>query len=155
MAWAKFYPQDDGVGWYTNTNSDAFNTFFEEHGPHNKMDNYGSFYDLMDEEDDRVELYDFVNRKIIMKEVDELPTNSSKSEADVNTSEAVALIQKQEREEVEEIIVAYEKQNEIFRWLLGYEDFPERKAGEGAYWWRKPLREKLNKIRKLSTSSED
>lgn len=71
------------------------------------------------------------------------------------TSEALALIQKQEREEVEEIIVAYEKQNEIFRWLLGYEDFPERKAGEGAYWWRKPLREKLNKIRKLSTSSEE
>jgi hypothetical protein len=35
---------------------------------------------------------------------------------------------------------------EIFKWLLGYSDFPERKEGEGAYWWRKELRVKLNDI---------
>lgn len=34
----------------------------------------------------------------------------------------------------------------IFRWLLGYENFPERKEGEGAYWWRKELRERLKKL---------
>jgi hypothetical protein len=32
---------------------------------------------------------------------------------------------------------------EIFLWLLGYTNFPERKLGDGAYWWRKDLRKKL------------
>jgi hypothetical protein len=67
MAFAKFYPSDDNVGWYTNVQSDDFNNFFKEHGPHNKMDNYGSFWDLVDEDDDRVKLYDFEKRKIIMQ----------------------------------------------------------------------------------------
>jgi hypothetical protein len=35
---------------------------------------------------------------------------------------------------------------EVFKWLLGYYDFPERKGGDGAYWWRKELRLKLNEI---------
>jgi hypothetical protein len=35
---------------------------------------------------------------------------------------------------------------EIFKWLLGYYDFPERKKGEGAYWWRVELRKKLSEI---------
>jgi len=70
MAFAKFYPDDAGIGWYSRIEAEQFNTFFEEHGNHNKMDNYGSFYDLMDEDDDRVELYDFDKRKIIMKKVE-------------------------------------------------------------------------------------
>lgn len=35
---------------------------------------------------------------------------------------------------------------EIFEWLLGYNDFPERQDGEGAYYWRTHLREKLKTI---------
>lgn len=35
---------------------------------------------------------------------------------------------------------------EIFLWLLGYSDFPERKLGDGTYWWRKELRQKLKAI---------
>lgn len=35
---------------------------------------------------------------------------------------------------------------EIFRWLLGYTDFRQREEGEGAYWWRKELRERLKAI---------
>lgn len=68
MAWAKFYPTtgDHGVGWYTNTNNEAFNKFFEEHDPHNEMDDYGSFYDLMDENDERIKLLDWEKRKITM-----------------------------------------------------------------------------------------
>ena len=27
-------------------------------------------------------------------------------------------------------------------WALGYTDFRERREGEGAYWWRKELRER-------------
>lgn len=34
----------------------------------------------------------------------------------------------------------------IFEWLLGHTDFPARKDREGAYYWRKELRKKLNKI---------
>lgn len=34
----------------------------------------------------------------------------------------------------------------IFKWLLGYTDFPDRKEGEPAYYWRKHLREKLKYI---------
>jgi len=34
----------------------------------------------------------------------------------------------------------------IFKWLLGYKSFPKRKDGDGLYWWRKELRNKLNKI---------
>lgn len=32
---------------------------------------------------------------------------------------------------------------ELLIWLLGYTDFPQRKEGEGAYYWRKHLRKKL------------
>jgi len=35
---------------------------------------------------------------------------------------------------------------QIFRWLLGYEDFPQRVSGEGRYYWRKYLRRKLSEI---------
>lgn len=28
------------------------------------------------------------------------------------------------------------------KWVLGYSDFRARKEGEGAYWWRKELRER-------------
>ncbi len=38
-----------------------------------------------------------------------------------------------------------EEFKKILRWLLGYESFPKRKDGEGAYYWRKHLRDKLNK----------
>lgn len=31
---------------------------------------------------------------------------------------------------------------EAIVWALGYTDFRERQNGEGAYWWRKELREK-------------
>ena len=34
----------------------------------------------------------------------------------------------------------------IFEWLLGHTDFPARKDGDGAYYWRKELRKKLNEI---------
>lgn len=70
MAFAKFYPSDDGIGWYTHNKElgDDFNNFFEEHGKHNEMDNYGQFWDLVDEMDDRVKLYDYPNRKILMED---------------------------------------------------------------------------------------
>lgn len=32
---------------------------------------------------------------------------------------------------------------EIYRWLLGHDDFPARQEGQGMYYWRTPLREKL------------
>lgn len=32
---------------------------------------------------------------------------------------------------------------EIFEWLLGYSDFPEKRQGDGAFWWRKELRHRL------------
>lgn len=35
---------------------------------------------------------------------------------------------------------------EIFKWLLGYYNFPERKEGDGAYWWRRELRRRLAAI---------
>jgi hypothetical protein len=35
---------------------------------------------------------------------------------------------------------------EVFRWLLGYTDFPERQKGDGLYWWRKELRQKLKAL---------
>ena len=37
------------------------------------------------------------------------------------------------------------KEIEIFRWLLGYSDFPIKKEGEGNYYWRSELRKKLDK----------
>ena len=37
---------------------------------------------------------------------------------------------------------------EIFDWLDGRgEDFPERKEGEGAYYWRNHLRQKLQSLK--------
>ena len=36
----------------------------------------------------------------------------------------------------------------IFKWLLGEYDFPARKEGEGAYWWRTELRKKLSRLEK-------
>lgn len=35
---------------------------------------------------------------------------------------------------------------DIFRWLLGYFNFPERKEKEGAYYWRSHLRKRLYRI---------
>jgi hypothetical protein len=35
---------------------------------------------------------------------------------------------------------------EIFRWLLGSDDFPYRKEGEGMFYWRDELLQKLNDI---------
>ena len=35
---------------------------------------------------------------------------------------------------------------QIFEWLLGYDDFPQRQSGEGRYYWRKYLRKKLSQI---------
>lgn len=40
----------------------------------------------------------------------------------------------------------YDNHKEIYKWLLGYSDFPARKQGEGAYYWRKELRKKLKEI---------
>lgn len=39
-----------------------------------------------------------------------------------------------------------EKHIEIYRWLVGYYDFPERQEGVGAYWWRSHLMDKLKAI---------
>lgn len=39
-----------------------------------------------------------------------------------------------------------EKHIEIYRWLVGYYDFPERQDGMGAYWWRSHLMDKLKNI---------
>jgi hypothetical protein len=33
---------------------------------------------------------------------------------------------------------------DIFAWLLGYTDFRQREPGEGAYWWRKELRQRMD-----------
>jgi hypothetical protein len=38
------------------------------------------------------------------------------------------------------------KHIEIYRWLCGYYDFPERLEGIGAYWWRSHLMQKLLEI---------
>mgnify|MGYP001791670578 CR=1 FL=1 len=35
---------------------------------------------------------------------------------------------------------------EIFKWLDGQGDFPARKEGQGAYWWRIDLRKKLARL---------
>ena len=43
------------------------------------------------------------------------------------------------------IVSMTKKIRPILRWLFGYTDFPMRKDGEGAYWWRTYLREKLKK----------
>lgn len=77
QAWAKFYPtgtfiggpDDDpeNTGWYTNVEAEDFNSFFREHERHNKMDNYGSFWDLMDENDDRIKLLNWSTRKLTIK----------------------------------------------------------------------------------------
>jgi hypothetical protein len=36
-----------------------------------------------------------------------------------------------------------ERHEQIYRWLLGYEDFPQRGKLDGAYYWRNHLRSKL------------
>ena len=38
------------------------------------------------------------------------------------------------------------KHIEIYKWLLGYGDFPLKKDGEGNFYWRKHLRDKLADI---------
>lgn len=38
------------------------------------------------------------------------------------------------------------RMREIFAWLQGYSDFPERKEGEGAYWWRRELNRRLEAL---------
>jgi len=38
------------------------------------------------------------------------------------------------------------KHIKIYRWLCGYFDFPIREEGDGAYYWRSHLRNKLKKI---------
>jgi len=35
---------------------------------------------------------------------------------------------------------------ELLAWLHGYTDFPERKAGDGAYWWRKELTKRMEAV---------
>ncbi|MBU2061715.1 MAG: hypothetical protein KKH44_07710 [Bacteroidetes bacterium] len=39
-----------------------------------------------------------------------------------------------------------EKAIKIFRWLLGYESFPDKKEGDPNYYWRSHLRAFLNEI---------
>ena len=43
---------------------------------------------------------------------------------------------------------------EVFRWLLGYEEFPTKKAGEKTYYWRTHLRDKLAAIGITITDEE-
>lgn len=43
------------------------------------------------------------------------------------------------------------KYNQIILWLLGYHDFPERAKGEGAYYWRTHL---INKLKNFGLWSE-
>lgn len=43
---------------------------------------------------------------------------------------------------------------EIFNWLLGYTTFPKRKEGEGMFWWRKELREKVSHLKSGEERSE-
>lgn len=67
MAFAKFYPSDTDCGWYSHTDSEDFNTFFEEHGKCNKMDSYGDFWDILTEGDERLKLIDHTTSKITLK----------------------------------------------------------------------------------------
>ena len=39
-----------------------------------------------------------------------------------------------------------EKHNQVYLWLLGYNDFPLKPEGGPAYWWRSKLREKLESL---------
>ena len=39
-----------------------------------------------------------------------------------------------------------EKMKDVFAWLNGYEDFPQRKDGQGLYYWRVWLDKKLKEI---------
>ena len=57
-------------------------------------------------------------------------------------------ISKEEREVIDAAVEYRVPQPtlEIFSWLLGYTDFPERQTGQGAYWWRSVLREKLKDV---------
>jgi hypothetical protein len=50
-----------------------------------------------------------------------------------------------------------EKQNFeiLFKWLLGYYYFPERKNGDGLFWWRVELRKRLDNIGFVFDSLED
>ncbi len=71
---------------------------------------------------------------------------------DINTTDGLsasewvlrtALAEKERSELRVELARVREADNEIFLWLLGHRDFPERQEGDGAYWWRKELRMKL------------
>lgn len=37
-------------------------------------------------------------------------------------------------------------------WALGYEDFAERRPGQGAYWWRKELAERAGQLADFSVA---
>jgi|GEM_PF-5157468 len=55
---------------------------------------------------------------------------------------ALKLVERQGKE----IEALRTKNNDVYAWLFGYTDFPMRKEGEGAYWWRKYLRDKLTEL---------
>lgn len=64
----------------------------------------------------------------------------SKTEAKIKNNQLDAL------REVLKHVERQEKQTRnIFRWLLGYKDFPVRGAS-GPYWWRTYLRAKIKKL---------
>lgn len=66
-----------------------------------------------------------------------------------NLIDKTILLAEQESNRLEKLVsqkFTEEKAIKIFRWLLGYTDFPPRKDGEGAYWWRSNLRVLLNSI---------
>lgn len=55
------------------------------------------------------------------------------------TNQANNAITRAERAEAER-----DKLKAAIRWALGYEDWPERKDGEGAFYWRKELRRRAD-----------
>jgi len=79
-----------------------------------------------------------------IKEFDELRTTSMEEDS-------VVVISNQDAETVKDFIEHLLEKEEgkhikIYRWLCGYFDFPIREEGDGAYYWRSHLRNKLKKI---------
>ena len=70
----------------------------------------------------------YVNR---LHEIKTIPTRVKVMAKACNTFHQQAM--KEERE----------KHEEIYKWLLGYMNFPIRRIGMGAWHWRKDLRKKL------------
>lgn len=69
--------------------------------------------------------------------IDELAPNEGNSPLiDFNKQRLKTAVQSEVRK-------AQGENTEIYRWLLGYTDFPQRKDGEGAYYWRTELRRRL------------